>query len=351
MCTHLRAAGAMIMLTLPAFAQDVGNGRIAFVQADTTGRAQIFTINPDGNDLRQLTDLGANYTSAWSKDGAKIAFTSNRTETAELWIMDADGANQTQITLNTPGINFVPDWSHDGQRIAFASLRQGVAHAEVWVMDANGSNAERLTFTPTNPKGFTWSLHPSWSADGRIVYASTVSGSTEVWIMNNDGSNQVQVTDNSDAAYPDSNVPEWSRDGNKITFWSGFEGQFGEVWVMDADGTNRVRLTKTPDPLSSDGPAWSPDASKIVFATNRTGSFELWMMDENAANQHVLLAPIPAPGAIGLGQTSWQPVAPPPVPAVMGWNLLVMSLFVLTAGTIVLRHRNKCPAERPAFQR
>ncbi len=124
--------------------------------------------------------------------------------------MDANGANQTQITLSTSGGNFVPDWSHDGQRIAVASLREGVGHAEVWVMVADGSNPERLTFTPTNPKGFTWSLHPSWSPDGRIVFASTVSGSTEVWIMNADGSNQVQMTDNSNAAYPDSYVPEWS---------------------------------------------------------------------------------------------------------------------------------------------
>ncbi len=58
---HLEAACGVLMFALPAFAQDVGYGRIAFVEADKTGRAQIFTINPDGNDLRQLTALGENY--------------------------------------------------------------------------------------------------------------------------------------------------------------------------------------------------------------------------------------------------------------------------------------------------
>lgn len=327
----------MAVFGAEARSQSAGNGRIAFSDADAQGFNQVFTILPDGTNRQQLTTLGENSFPEWSRDGTRLAFVSTRSGNSELWVMDANGANQAQLTFNTPGGNFTPEWSPDGSRIAFASLRTAVGHPEVWVMNADGTNLQRLTFTPNNPGGNTWSLLPSWSPDGtRLVYASTITGSTQLWVINADGTNPVQLTSGNGANFPDSNAPHWSRDGTRITFWSGFESQFGEVWVMNADGTGAQQLTTTVDPRNSDNPAWSPDGTKILFDTNRNAApgVELWMMDADGANAHLLTT--------GSGQSTWQPVVttpPVPIPVSSAWSTAVTAVVLLGAGAIVLRRR------------
>ncbi|MCH9031446.1 MAG: PD40 domain-containing protein [candidate division Zixibacteria bacterium] len=305
----LALAGACLSAHLATTrAQCVQNGRIAYSDTDSVGQVQIFTVNPDGEDRQRLTSLGTNFYPAWSKDGSLIAFTSTRTGSAEIWVMDADGNDQTQLTFETPGENFVPDWSPDGSRIAYASKLDDVGSPEVWVMDSDGGAQQRLTFTTFDSTGFNWSLLPSWSSDGqRIVYASTESGGSQIWIMDADGGAKIQITNGNGPDYPESNAPVWSRDGALIAFWSGFEGQFGEVWVMDSNGSNKRKLTETPDPLSSDNPEWAPDGTALLFDSNRggPGTVAIWMMDSSGANPTLL-----APFAFGSapGQSSWEPI-------------------------------------------
>lgn len=195
-------------------------------------------------------------------------------------------------------------------------------------MDSDGTNQTRLTFTPPNPNQPTWSVHPSWSADGqKLVYASTATGNTEIWMMNADGSEPLQMTSGNGAQFPDSNASEWSRDGSTIAFWSGFETQFGEVWTMAADGTNKQQLTETSDPRNSDNPVWSPDGSRILFDTNRAGPVELWVMDADGASPARLVA-------TSGGPASWQPVVTPaatPIPAFSAWGAIGMALALLVA--------------------
>ena len=302
------AEACLLAQLATARAQSVQNGRIAYPDTDSLGLVQIFTINPDGSDRQCLTSVGRNLFPAWSKDGSLIAFASTRTGASEIWVMDANGNNQTQLTFDTPGGNFVPDWSPDGSRIAYTSKRDDVVLPEVWVMDSNGSAQERLTFTPFNPAGFNWSLLPSWSPDGqRIVYASTEGGGSQIWIMDADGGAKIQMTNGNGPDFPHSNAPVWSRDGALIAFWSGFEGQYGEIWVMDSDGSNKRKLTETPDPLNSDNPEWAPDGTALLFDSNRggPGTVAIWMMDSSGANP-TLLAPFDFGSAPG--QSSWQSI-------------------------------------------
>lgn len=167
-------------------------------------------------------------------------------------------------------------------------------------MNADGSQPTRLTFAPAGTGG---SVHPSFApGDSAIYYGSGASGSVQVWGMLPDGQGQHLKTNGVGPGYPEANVPEWSR-GGILTFWAGFEGQYGEVFSLDLDGGGVLtRLTETEDPLSSDNPAWSPDSSKILFDSNRAGtSASVYVMDADGSNVRELI-----PGASL--QTAWQPV-------------------------------------------
>ena len=132
-------------------------------------------MDADGKNQTQLTDLSVDDEhSSWSPDGQRIAFTrlrrSEETQdgwhvTSAIYVMDADGKNQTQLTDYTVIDAWDPSWSPDGQRIAF------YAHVSIYVMDADGKNQTQLTDHPAND----W--NPSWSPDGqRIVFSSNRDG-------------------------------------------------------------------------------------------------------------------------------------------------------------------------------
>jgi TolB protein len=163
-----------------------------------------------------------------------------------------------------------------------------------------------LTDTPKAKAGPTWSLFPRFSRDGSdILYASTRSGSSQILIMKSDGTGKRQLTNGVASNAPDANAPNWSPDGRHIVFWAGYETRYGEIWIMNADGSNPKQLTDQPPPISSDNPAWSSDGSRIIFDTNRSRSgVEIWSMDANGSNQRKLIGPL---GAGGVMQMSWRP--------------------------------------------
>ncbi|MCH8284428.1 MAG: PD40 domain-containing protein [Chloroflexi bacterium] len=301
---------ATVPPTEGASSKSYRNGRIACSERIVGGRqSTIFTYAPDGSDRRALTTSGYNIMPSWSWDGRRILFSSNLGGAAvEIWVMDADGGNKRQLTFDTPGGSFTPVESPDGTRIAYSSMRRSVGHPEVWVMDAGGSNQRRLTTTAVAPgQENVWSLHPSWSPDGkRLAYASTSSGRTQIWVMNADGSGQRQLTHGLGPSYPDANVPTWSIDGSRIAFWSGFERRFGEVWTMDPDGSDPRRVTDTPDPRNSDDPHWSPDGSMIVFGRGQGGDRAMYVAPSGGGE--------PVLFATGVHWCDWQPVARPSGP-------------------------------------
>ncbi len=109
-------------------------------------------------------------------------------------------------------------------------------------------------------------------AEGRIVFHSDRDGDFDIWSMRPDGGDARQLTRNTQ---PDFN-PEYSPDGTRIVFFSQRDGGNDEVYVMDADGTRQRRLTDHP--ASDQNPTWSPDGNEILFDSNRTGHFELHVM-------------------------------------------------------------------------
>ena len=150
-------------------------GKIVFV-SNRDGDEQIYVMDADGSNAIKLTDVHdeeGNPTSAaphqtstahgefnlypdWSPDGTKIAFVSTRDGNNEIYVMNADGSNPTNLT-NHSASDLFPIWSPDGTKIAFVSGRDG--NAEIYVIDADGANPVNITNNPAND------TTPSWSSN------------------------------------------------------------------------------------------------------------------------------------------------------------------------------------------
>jgi hypothetical protein len=174
------------------------------------------------------------------------------------------------------------------EHIAFMSNRDG--NLEIYVMDADGSNPVNLSNNPANDE------RPAWSLDGtRIAFQSYRDGNWEIYVMDADGSDPVRLTENPAEDF----FPAWSPDGTRIAFMSDRDGNL-EIYVMDADGSNPVRLTNN---LARDEwPAWSPDGTRIAFTSYRDGISEIYVMDTDGSNP-VNLTNNPATDS----QPAWSP--------------------------------------------
>lgn len=259
---------------------------IAFT-SDRSGAFNIFTMRTDGSAVAQLThDAAPDFSTlpAWSPDGSKIAYTSNRDRSStglDIWVMNADGSSPTRLT-NAAGQNARPAWSHDGTKIAFSSTRDTGAldKAEIWVMNADGSGQHALTAEGA------FANTPSWSPDdSKLVFQSNRDGTDQLYIMNADGSGITRLTN---GAWADQD-PAWSPDGTLIAFHSNRDGSAPldetdfEIYVMNADGSSPTRLTNNS---AFDGrPAWSSTGAQLIFDTRRDGNQEVYVMNSDGTGQ------------------------------------------------------------------
>ncbi len=219
----------------------------------TIDRPDIYAVDSDGRGLSRLTtEPGKDLDPAWSQDGSRIAFASDRDGNLEIYVMNRDGTNQVRLTTSA-GADYRPAWSPDGARIAFVSERDG--NPEIYVMKADGTNPLRLT----TRNGLD--LDPNWSPDGtRIAFASDRDGSGGIWTMNADGSGVSRVTSDVLA----DRHPDWSPDGKMIVFSRKVSVGREAIFVVTSDGSLVTRVTEDFD-IAAD-PSWSPDGRKIAFA-------------------------------------------------------------------------------------
>jgi Tol biopolymer transport system component len=265
----IHAAGSAGVCSNAVFTNLNPNGKIAF-SSTRTGNFEIFVMNPDGSNQTNLTNNSAanDADSAFSPDGSKIAFTSLRNRN-NIYVMNADGSNQIRLTTDDTD-DYMPSWSPDGTKIVYSSQRTG--YGDIYVMNSDGTNQIRLT------THIAADYSPKFSPDGsRIVFYSNRDGNYEIYVMNADGSNQTRLTNNSVV----DGFPAFSPDGSKIAFVTDRDGNF-EIFVMNADGSNPVNLTNNS--AGDYYPAWSSDGSKIAFETNRHGYSDIYVMNADGIN-------------------------------------------------------------------
>ena len=262
------AAGASHLNLVPL--PPDSEARIAF-DSDRDGDFEIYVMNADGSNVTQLTHNYANdLVPDWSPDGGRIMFPSDRDGDWEIYVMNVDGSNVIQLTHDS-ATDFAASWSPDGGRIVFYSDRDG--DQEIYVMDANGSNVIQLTHNSATE------YDPRWSPDGeRIAFSSNRDGRYEIYVMDVDGSDVIQLTHNSIF----SNTAAWSPGGERIAFHSIVRSGYHEIFVMDSDGSNARQLThyNANDVL----PHWSPDGRHMAFTSDRDGDWEIYVMNADGSD-------------------------------------------------------------------
>jgi Tol biopolymer transport system component len=248
------------------------NGKIAF-SSDMDGDLDIYTMNPDGSGLVNLTNtmLGGffQFQPHWSPDGTKIALVVSPalgSTQGSIFVMNADGSNPQQLTF--AGIygetESEPKWSPDGSKIAFNTRRQG--GFDIYIMNADGTNQHNLYVN-----GGGTEYDPSWSPDGSKLLFTRVSMTmdTQIVTMNADGTGAEQyLASNFGTQYAQ---PEWSPDGRLITYLFGPLSNISRVGVMNADGTNKSEVV--PSNLSNlSSPDFSPDGKLLSMTGQATGA-------------------------------------------------------------------------------
>jgi TolB protein len=217
-----------------------------------------------------------------------IAFVSDQNGNKDIFLMNDDGSDILQLT-NSLADDYSPSWSADGRQISFVSNRNyfengkySYSKTDIFIMNKDGTNLKQLTNDPS------YNTTPIWSPDGdRIAFVSTRDKFLpNIYVINIDGSNLQQLTKRTFDVNP-----SWSSDGQSILFsshrgiYTGGSTNCLDIYTMKADGTNVIRLTNTLGVQET--PVWSPDGKKILFlsdADDLDPKFDLYVMNADGTN-------------------------------------------------------------------
>ena len=232
-----------------------GGEKVVFVSA-YEGREMVYAINRDGSNLERLTkpsDAKHDGYASWSPDGTKLIYTRVYSISTDIYVMDSRGHDQKNLTniwpLGKASSNTFSEfpWSPDSRKIVFSSDRDG--SYKIYIMDKNGGNIRQKTNNPeTDDYGAVWA--PNRNA---IAYVSTggINGETDIFTLNVD-SRRVKPINITKSPYHDTS-PVWSPDGAQILFVSNRDGN-DELYIMNSDGSKVRRITYTAEP--KDNPSW-----------------------------------------------------------------------------------------------
>jgi serine/threonine protein kinase len=301
-----------------------GGGRIAFVSDRAEGILQIWTMNPDGSDPRQLTfGPGDKTQPKWSPDGSRLLYVTpggmdnfGNELGLDIKIIRADGTEIAWVTHN-PGDDTDPAWSPDGSLIAFTSTRINELR-QVYVLDASclEQPAGCVSVQPRNiscspdfcaveyapawsPLGFS---HPSWlPSNYNIAVATSINQApAQIYFHPPEPEPTPIDFDRGDRIVSVDHL-EWAPDGSGIVFTWFYQRGTNEIFFAPFNdrGATYIKLT---DGNGNKEPSISPDGNWIIFTSTREQNPEIYLMTANGANE-VNITHNPARDM----QPDWQP--------------------------------------------
>jgi len=237
--------------------------RIAFI-SDRSGHPEVWVMGWDGSEPKQLTKHGSIALGpAWSPDGKRLAFTSYLRGSPALYLLTPQ-EGYLRLLWDKGGVNSSPDFSPDGQRLVFASSEDG--NVDLYTISVDGGEASRLT------SARAIDTQPAYAPNGRqIAFTSTRSGTPQIYLMDADGLNVRRLTFGGDFH----DEPTWSHDGTRIICTTKVEGRFQLASIDTLSGDRSV----IPGPGNNESPCLSPEGSMLVFASDRTGTPQVFITD------------------------------------------------------------------------
>lgn len=248
----------------------IGPGSVAFI-SERTGRTEVFVMNAGGDNERQVTfsprdealdNLRIEWIQnrpIWSPDGRKLLFTRRAWDLSvtpnalihDIHILDFDDPDpRPRRLMNNPGASGSPAWSPDGQKVAYCSFNAGPA--EIYIYDLATNASTRTTSGPG-----CW---PDWSPDGSTIAFHTAGAGARLALLDLASGAVTYLTSHTPGDGDNDFFPRWSPDGRSLAFQSnrardGNGTRYGSIFVMPSDGS-AVPRNITPIPAGQVASSW-----------------------------------------------------------------------------------------------
>jgi Tol biopolymer transport system component len=323
----------------PAWSPD---GKSIAFQSNRDGPYHIYVMNTDGSNLRQLTS-GDNDDRhpAWSPDGKIIAVDTGEQVRREIALIDVASKSRTQVTKLGMTAQF-PSFSPDGKTIAFFLYNAGAM--DLWTVGTNGGNPAAVTrqlATESNNQ-CTFACHAArWSPDGsRIAFSDGDNARVLLMASLVSGAPTTPISPNDEKSH----FPVFLADGRivYVTEHVTLDQSYTDLWIVDPSNTSSAR-TELAQNIQAQGPfELNKDGSELLFASPRTGNFEIYSVTLDAAGKAALAEKTAANTGFGITRTPTTPSSALPfqvTPELVVLGVLALLAIGLEVTVFVYRRR------------